>query len=83
MITIGAREAKDGFSDVLENAQHDEVVITKHGKPIAIIRGVAGMELEDIHWATDDDLQRQLQRARTPGRRKIPHDEVKRRLGLR
>lgn len=83
MITIGTREAKDSFGDVLERAQHDEVVITKHGRPVAIIRGVAGMELEDIHWATDDGLQRQIQRARAPGRRKVSHEEARRRLGLR
>jgi hypothetical protein len=38
--------------------------------------------IERLYWATNDDLQGQLRRSREPGRPKIPHAEVKHRLGL-
>jgi len=40
------------------------------------------MGVKDVYWASDDDLQAQIQRSRQPGRRMIPHEEVRRRLGL-
>jgi len=36
MITVGAFEAKTHFSTLLERVSHgEEVVITRHGKPVA------------------------------------------------
>jgi len=48
-----------------------------------LARAIVRERAEDIHWATNDDLQQQLKRTRAPGRPNIPHAEVKRRLGLR
>ena len=50
MITVGAFEAKTKLSAFLEKvAQGDEIVITKHGKPIArlVPAAVAGREQVD------------------------------------
>lgn len=85
MITVGSREAKEGFRELLASAQTDNVVVLRHGKPIAVITGVAGMELEDLYWTTDDDLQNQIKGAREAlaAGESISHEEVKRRLGIR
>jgi hypothetical protein len=39
--------------------------------------------VEKTYWATNEDLQEQLQRTRESGREKIPHEVAKRRLGVR
>jgi prevent-host-death family protein len=39
----GVREIKARFSEVLANAQDEQVLVTRHGKPIAVASGVAGM----------------------------------------
>ena len=42
MITVGAFEAKTHFSALLDKvAEGEEVVITKHGKPVARLIGAA------------------------------------------
>ena len=48
--TIGAFDAKNSFSELLERASHgDETVVTKHGKPIAKI--VPYVEENDTEYA--------------------------------
>lgn len=45
MITVGAFEAKTHFSMLLERvAEGEEVVITKHGKPVARLVGAGKAE---------------------------------------
>jgi prevent-host-death family protein len=45
MITIGAFEAKTHLSSLLERvAAGEEVVITKHGKPLARLVGAADLD---------------------------------------
>jgi prevent-host-death family protein len=60
MITVGAFEAKTRLSALLERvAGGDEIVITKHGKPIArLVRAVT------IDQADVDDAVEQLRRFR-------------------
>jgi prevent-host-death family protein len=82
MITVGSREAKAGFSELLDSAQSDDVVILRHGKPVAVLTGVAGADMEELFWSTNDDLQKQIKRTRE-NPRPVPHEEARKRLGLR
>lgn len=41
MKTVNAREARTRFAEILEDAQAEPIVITKHGKPLAVITGAA------------------------------------------
>jgi prevent-host-death family protein len=60
MITVGAFEAKTNLSALLERvAGGEEVVITKHGKPIAKLVSAAGMDRAKV-----DDAVEQLKRLR-------------------
>ena len=60
MITIGAFEAKTHFSALLERvARGEEVLITKHGKPVARMVAAATVDRADI-----DDAVEQLRRFR-------------------
>ena len=60
MITVGAFEAKTHFSALLERvARGEEVVITKHGKPVARMVAAATVDQADV-----DDAVEQLRRLR-------------------
>ena len=46
MKVLGIKEAK--LSECVRAAQKDRVVITRNGKPVALIVGVEGMDLEQL-----------------------------------
>ena len=71
MKTIGVAEAKDDFSGFLEEAQSEQVVIMRHGKPFAIVTGAAGRSIEEIIAA---DLERRRAEPR------VSHKQVIREL---
>src|SRR6266508_4328844 len=48
MKVVALREAKASLSAYIEKAQQDRVLITKHGRPAALMIGVEGEELEDL-----------------------------------
>lgn len=48
MKVLAIREAKAGLSAALDEAQHERVLITRNGKPSAIVIGVEGHEYEDV-----------------------------------
>src|SRR6266576_1056566 len=53
-------------------AQRQRVVVTRRGKPVAVVTGVAGMDLEQLELGTSDrfwKLIRQRRRQRTITRR--------------
>jgi prevent-host-death family protein len=52
MITVGAFEAKTHLSTLLDRvAGGEEVVITKHGKPVARLVSAAGIDRERVNEA--------------------------------
>jgi prevent-host-death family protein len=53
MKIVAVREAKASLSEYIEKAQQDRVLITKHGKPAALIIGVEGEDLEDLITMTN------------------------------
>lgn len=83
MITMGMRAAKDAFSEVGETAQHEQVVIMRHGRPFLLLRGIEGMDLDAVYLLTHPELQEKLAQARQPGRHKVSQEEAKRRFGIR
>ena len=46
MIKIGFEQAS--LSQCIDDAQHERVVITRNGKPVALIVGVAGLDEEQL-----------------------------------
>jgi prevent-host-death family protein len=52
MITVGAFEAKKHLSSLLDRvAEGEEVVITKHGKPVARLMSVARADRDRVNDA--------------------------------
>jgi prevent-host-death family protein len=48
MKVVAVREAKASLSEYIAKSQRDRVLITKHGKPAALVIGVEGEDLEDL-----------------------------------
>ena len=48
MKVVAVREAKASLSEYIDKAQRDRVLITRHGKPVALVIGVEGEDLEDL-----------------------------------
>jgi prevent-host-death family protein len=48
MKVLAIREAKAGLSATLDEAQHERVLITRNGKPSAIVIGVEGHDYEEV-----------------------------------
>jgi len=48
MKVLAMRDAKTGLSATLDDAQHERVLITRNGKPSAVVIGVEGRDFEDV-----------------------------------
>src|SRR2546421_9668501 len=53
MKVVGLGEAKQGLSSYVDVAQRERVLITRHGKPSALVIGVEGLDLERLF---DEDV---------------------------
>ncbi len=53
MKTISVRDLQKKVKKCVEESQKDRVVITKHGKPAAVLIGVEGEDWEDVVLQTD------------------------------
>ena len=63
MKVVGTREAK--LEECVHDAQREGVVISRNGKPVALLIGVEGLDLEQIELGQSDDFWRLVR-----GRRK-------------
>ena len=52
MKTIGLEHAT--LSDCIEDAQHERVVITRKGKPIALVVGIEGLDEEQLQLGSSE-----------------------------
>ncbi len=78
MKTITVRDLQKKIKPCLDEAQVDRLVITRRGKPAAVLIGVEGEDWETVILQTDPTFWRMVQaRRRQPT---IPIEELKARL---
>lgn len=78
MKVVALKEAKAGLSQYCARSQDERVLITKHGRPLALVVGVEGREIEDVLTASNPEFWRMIeQRRRQPT---ISLDELRARL---
>ena len=53
MKTVTVRDLQKNVKDCVDKAQDDRVVITRHGRPAAVLVGVEGEEWEAVVLQTD------------------------------
>ncbi len=81
MKVVPLGEAKNDLSAYVKEAQRDRVLVTRHGKPAALIIGVVGQEFEDLMTRSDPEFWQMIEARRTASKT-ISSDEMRRRLGL-
>ncbi|MDD9983130.1 MAG: type II toxin-antitoxin system Phd/YefM family antitoxin [Gammaproteobacteria bacterium] len=48
MKTISVQELQKHIKEMVDSAQHDRVVMTRHGEPAAVLLGVEGKDWETV-----------------------------------
>ena len=81
MKIIGIREARERLSAVVVRAQRERVVLTRHGRPAALLIGIEDEDFEEVLLKTDEEFWARLgeQRRRNDT---VSEAEAMRELGL-
>lgn len=80
MKTVALREAKQSLSGFVAHAQRERVLITKHGKPAALVIGVEGQDIEDVLLSQDPEFWKLVEARRQQPTLSLA--EVRARLGI-
>jgi prevent-host-death family protein len=71
---VASPDARESLADVVASAQEEPICITRHGKPVAIIAGIEGVDLGSVilegrpeicavsHMGSDPNPDRQARR---------------------
>ena len=74
MKLVALHEAKAKLSEYVAQSQRDRVLITSHGKPVAIVIGVEGESLEDLLTRADPRFWEMIERVRA--RNGLPVEQI-------
>jgi len=78
---VPLREAKQGLSATVDDAQKERVLITRHGRPAAVVIGVEGQSMEDVLLMQNPAFWRLIEaRRRQPATMTL--EQVRKRLGV-
>lgn len=81
MKVVALAKAKNELSAYVEEAQRGRVLLTRHGKPAALIIGVEGEEFEDLMTRSDPEFWQMIE-ARRRASKTITASAMRERLGL-
>jgi antitoxin (DNA-binding transcriptional repressor) of toxin-antitoxin stability system len=76
---IGVQEAN--LEECVRQAQDERVVLTRKGKPVALLVGVQGLDLEQIELGQSDEFWKLIRGRR--GQKTISRAELEKRLAGR
>ena len=82
MRVLAMRDAKTGLSATLDEAQRDRVLITRNGKPSAIVIGVEGREFEDVLLMSNPRFWEMIEASRK-NQKMYSMDEVRQHFALK
>ncbi len=78
MKTINVRNLQRKIGECVDIAQREDVVVTRHGKPAAIVIGVEGHDWEDVFYETSAAFWKMMEERRKG--KTVPFEEMRRRL---
>lgn len=78
MKTGSLREVKEQLSRFVAKSQKETVLITKHGRPMALVMGIEGHDMEDVFYMTNPQFWKMIQSRR--GQKPVPWRKAKRQL---
>jgi prevent-host-death family protein len=64
MKTVNARDLQKKIKECVDLSQQDKVVITRHGRPAAVIVGVEGKDWEDVALQTSSTFWKLIEERR-------------------
>ena len=64
MKTVNARDLQKKIKECVDLSQQDKVVITRHGRPAAVIVGVEGKDWEDVALQTSRSFWKLMEERR-------------------
>ena len=65
MKTINVRDLQKKIRQCVDLAQREHVVVTRHGRPAAVVIGVEGKDWEDVFFQTNASFWKMIQDRRT------------------
>ena len=81
MKTVTVRELQKRVKACVDDAQRDRVIVTRHGKPAAVLVGVQGEDWDAVVVQTDPKFWRLIRaRRRQPT---LALGQLKRRVGIK
>ena len=81
MKTISVRDLQKKLKASVDEAQKDRVVITRHGKPAALLIGVEGQDWETVVTQTSASFWKLIEKRREE--KTVSMDEIRRRVDPR
>jgi prevent-host-death family protein len=72
MKMVGLKHAK--LNACIDDAQHEQVVITRNGRPVALIIGVEGLDQEQLLLGSSDKFWKLIEQRRK--QKTITRDEL-------
>ena len=73
---VGVRQAQQQLSGLVQDCQTQGIVLTRHGKPVALLTGVEGYDLDEVLLAHDPAFRRLIEERRTPGAKLVAHETL-------
>lgn len=64
MKTVTVRDLQKSVKECVDDAQADRVIITRHGKPAAVLLGVEGQDWDAVVLETDPTFWRMVRARR-------------------
>ncbi len=81
MSHVPEKELKQNLDSILTRAQSERIVISRRGKPCAVLVGIESYDAEDLELATSEDFWRMIGLRRASGK-SLPLTDVEARLGI-
>jgi prevent-host-death family protein len=80
MSSVPEDELRRNLDSILTRAQRERIVISRRGKPCAVLVGIEDYDAEDLALASSDDFWRMIHERRKSGK-SVPLAEVESQLG--
>ena len=81
MKLIGLKEAKTNLSSFVDQSQHERILITRRGRPAAVVIGVEGQDLEQVLLGGDAEFWKMIQERRQSAAT-LTSDDIRRSFGI-
>ena len=82
MSNVSEKDLQQNLNSILTRAQSERIVISRRGKPCAVLVGIEDYDAEDVALAGSEEFWRMIQTRRTSGK-SLPLTEVEARLKVK